>query len=136
VFKDSTNIYLNRRIDFNFSGYIRLSEQGDFDWGSFAGRPFRDLEEIYLEPKLIYKFSKIRLGLGLRYFSLITYLYDEERVRNKSSEYSSIGPLSDLILAISSDLEIKFYGWLEFIKNEDDTRRELVNMNFYVNWYF
>ncbi len=134
-YKDSTNIALNRNIDFNLFGYLKLSEQGDFDWTDFKGRPVRFLQESYFEPKFYYKYNYAKFGIGVRYFSLITFGYPENS-KQKESEYTSIGPLSEISFNISNTLEIVFSGWYEFINNEANIKRELVNMNFSMAWHF
>ena len=57
VLSDSTQIKLFRTTSFNFLGYIKLSEQGDFNWQGFANKPVRDLEEYYAEPTLRYTYN-------------------------------------------------------------------------------
>jgi hypothetical protein len=134
-YKDSTTLRLNRNIDFNLFGYLKLSEQGDFDWRDFKGRPVRFLQESYIEPKFYYRYKYSKFGIGIRYFSLITFGYPENS-KEKESEYTSIGPLSEFTFNISNILDIIFSGWYEFINNEANVKRELVNMNFSMAWRF
>ncbi|MGE5499839.1 MAG: hypothetical protein ACM3Q2_17335, partial [Syntrophothermus sp.] len=64
--QDSTTIMLARKLAFNAFGYLKFSEQGDFNWARFAGKPVRNLEEIYFEPKISYRFNGLSLGTGIR----------------------------------------------------------------------
>lgn len=133
-FKDSTSFVLTSNVDFNFFGNVKLSEQGDFKWTNFTSKPARYLQEIQLEPKLVYRKNSLSLGAGIRFFSLITYRFNQENNKEKDSEYTSVGPLSEIIYSLNRDLYIKIYGWFEFINNESKVKRELVNLNIQMNW--
>ncbi|MFC2085230.1 hypothetical protein ACFLS9_09240 [Bacteroidota bacterium] len=132
--KDSSLLKINRNLSVSLLGYIKLSEQGDFNWTDFSGNPIRFLEEIYLEPKCIYTYQFIKFGLGLRFFSLSTFSYNNDVIKVKDSEYKSIGPLSEVAILYSETLKIRFYGWLEFINNEKEQRRKLGNLFIQITW--
>ncbi|MFH1194614.1 MAG: hypothetical protein V1720_02805 [bacterium] len=134
--KDSSMIFLSRNVNLEANGYIKLSEQGDFNWTDFSGRPVRFLSEIYTEPKLVYIYSDIHFGLGLRYFNLRTYSYDKNYKKVIDTDYMSIGPISEIRFNIGNRLDIYIYGWYEFINNESNTKRELANLLFRMNWNF
>lgn len=136
MLKDSTSLDLSRNISFRFFGYLKLSEQGDFNWDKFSGLPSRFLEEKYLEPKVEYRINKIKFGVGLRYFSLLTFTYDQDYNRNLDKEYTSLGPLSEIVYYSFDHLRIKIYGWYEYINNESGNKRELTNLFIQVNWNF
>ena len=131
-YKDSSSLKLNRRLFLNFYGYIKLSEQGDFNWSSFSGKPTRDLEEIYLQPKLDIKIFDLYYGIGIRYLTLKTFMY-KNNVRIKESDFRSVGPLAGIISSINDRLNLRIYGWYEFI-NTDDKLRELANLNIQMIW--
>lgn len=131
--KDSTSFSLYNNIYIDFTGYVKLSEQGDFDWKSFANRPDRFLAEYYLEPIFKIKTDFINMGIGLRYFNLQTFGYNTNNLKFLSNEYSSIGPIINFNL-IMPNLTLQLYGWYEFIKNEKDQRREVANLTLSVNW--
>lgn len=132
--QDSTTIMLAKKLAFNVFGYLKFSEQGDFNWARFAGKPVRNLEEIYFEPKLSYRFKGISLGTGIRFLSLKTFSFPN-KIKKRESDYRSIGPVSEVLAFLSSGLNLRIYGWYEFIK-ADQTRRELPNMNMQLNWEF
>lgn len=131
-YQDSSSLRLNNRLYLNFFGYIRLSEQGDFKWSSFSGKPTRDLEEIYLEPKFNVKIFDLYYGVGIRYLTLKTFMY-KNNIRNKESDFRSIGPLAEIISSINNRLNLRLYGWYEFI-NSDNNLRELANLNIQMIW--
>jgi len=130
---DSTSIKLTKKVYSSIYAYLKLSEQGDFKWSSFSGKPTRDLLEIYLEPKLNVKYQSIVYGVGIRYLTLKTYMY-RNLIKKKESDYSSIGPLAEANIALQQRLLLRFYGWYEFIKTEDSKLREQANLNLQLTW--
>ncbi len=88
---DSSRIALSRRFAFVLNGYIKLSEQADLNWGEFAERPSRFLQEIFAVPKIMLTYNSAWFGIGLRYFSLNTFKYDE-LTRIPDTKYLSYGP--------------------------------------------
>ena len=134
VFYDSSSVKLSKRMDFNFYSYIKLSEQGDFQWTNFTGKPARFLNEFYIEPKIIYHYDIFSLGIGFRFFSLLTYNYNEELEKELNSEYTSQGPSSNLRILIFNRLNLFVEGWYEFINTEQNSKRELVNMRLRLTW--
>ena len=105
-------------------------------WTDFSGKPFRYLEEIFLEPKLVYRFNKVKLASGIRVFSLKTYKYDENNVKTLDTKYTSTAPLAEITYIVDSYLRLRCTGWLEYINNESDQKRELTNLFINLNWYF
>lgn len=135
AFRDSTIIEWNKKILTEITGYVKLSEQGDFKWTEFANQPVRFLEEIYLEPKTFYRLAELELGLGIRFFQLSTFGYNDVSEKELLSQYSSIGPLVDIKLRMNDRLRLKVYGYYEFISNESNTKQERANLNMQVDWY-
>lgn len=132
--RDSSSLKLNDRLRLDVNGYMKFSEQGEFDWNEFSGNPQRLLHEYYIEPKIFTIFGKLNIGTGFRYFNLTTFDYETASVRNKASEYNSIGPIADIFWHINGRLVFKVYGWYEFIRPEDGKQRENVNLNIKLNW--
>lgn len=136
IYRDSTGIKLDKKIELVFAGYLKLSEQGDFNWDDFAGTPQRYLQEIYIEPKMYYIFKNIKFGVGLRYFELSTYLYTSGTNKTLDTRYRSIAPLSEITYNLLSKLSLKVNCWYEFIRNENNTLRNQTYMNFDLRWKF
>ena len=134
VLRDSTQLKLFRTISFNFLGYIKLSEQGDFSWQGFANKPVRDLEEYYAEPTLQYIYKHISFSVGIRYFSLATYNYDDNNKRIIQTFYRSTAPLAIIRYSLNNYIYISIRGWYEFIKTETSANQQLANLFFRVNW--
>ncbi len=136
IYRDSTGIKLDKKIDLVFNGYLKLSEQGDFNWDSFSGTPQRYLKEIFVEPKLYYNFKNIKFGIGLRFFELSTFLYTSGTEKTLDTRYRSIAPLSEITYSLLSKLYLKVNCWYEFIRNEYNTLRNQTYMNFDLRWKF
>lgn len=132
--RDSSSYKFNSPFRIFFTGYIKLSEQGDFKWSSFAGKPQRYLNEQYSETKIYYENNFLTLGLGIRYFSLETFNIKNGVDKERISEYRSIGPLTELSYIISERIDLRLYGWYEFIKSEDNSKREMGNFSLKLNY--
>lgn len=132
--RDSTTIKLFRTTYFTFLGYLKFSEQGDFQWSGFANNPVRYLDERYAEPTFEYRFRHLSFAFGLRYFSLFTYLFDEDGTKYIQSTYSSTAPLSIIKYSLSNSVDLSIKGWYEFINTESNQNQELVNLFIRVNW--
>ncbi|MCF8241022.1 MAG: hypothetical protein K9J16_06525 [Melioribacteraceae bacterium] len=135
-FKDSTKINLTRSMFFAVTAHLKLSEQGDFKWSQFSSKPVRFLAEGYGEPKLFYTYRNLKMGVGIRYFRLTTYGYSDKNVKRLETDYSSIGPVSEISFNIINRLRLRIYGYYEFINNEENVSKELANMNLRLDWQF
>ena len=136
AFKDSSAIRLDKNIFFKMYGYVKLSEQGDFNWGNFSGKPLRFLQEIYLEPKFSVPVKELLFGFGLRYYSLSTFGYAQKNVRIRKSNYTSIGPLAEIKYLLARKININMYGYFEFISPENNVSVHRANLHLTVNWDF
>jgi hypothetical protein len=132
---DSSRISLSNRFAFVLTGYIKLSEQADLNWGEFAERPSRFLQEIFAVPKIMLTYNSACFGIGLRYFSLNTFKYDE-LTRIPDTRYSSYGPLVEIIYNVYGSLNLLIDGWYEFISINNVPGRERANFVMKLNWNF
>lgn len=133
--RDSTTIKLFRSTFFTFLGYVKFSEQGDFNWEGFSNNPVRYLDERYAEPTIQFRFKFLSFAFGIRYFSLFTYLY-ENNIKTINTTYTSTAPLSEITYSISNALNLSIRGWYEFINTELNQNNELANMTIRLNWNF
>lgn len=134
IFRDSTSLFLDKNIELNNIGHLKLSEQGEFNWKNFSGLPIRFLSEIYTEPIIYYKFNNIKMGVGLRYFELNTYNIKNGKTKLLDTKYSSLAPLSKVYIKASNKLLLEINGRYEFIKNE---KKKLSNQTYFyldLNW--
>ncbi|MCH7773882.1 MAG: hypothetical protein IH784_05690 [Bacteroidetes bacterium] len=132
---DSSRISLSKRFAFVITGYIKLSEQADLNWGEFAERPSRFLQEIFAVPKIMLTYNSAWFGIGLRYFSLNTFKYDE-LTRIPDTKYLSYGPLVEIIYNVYGSLNLLIDGWYEFISINNVPDRERANFVMKLNWNF
>ncbi|MEJ2506385.1 MAG: hypothetical protein P8Y81_09010 [Ignavibacteriaceae bacterium] len=132
---DSTRIKFGKRFGFAITGYIKISENADLNWGEFSERPTRFLREIFADPMFLLTDGNSHIGIGARYFALNTFSYKQlEKVPD--SKYLSIGPLVEILYNLFSSLYIKLNGWYEFISINDASVRERVNLITTLNWKF
>jgi hypothetical protein len=132
---DSSRIRFGKRFAFVITGYIKISENADLNWGDFTVRPTRFINEIFADPKFLLVFNKSEFGLGMRYFSLRTYNY-EGLTKIPDTDYLSIGPLIDLIFNVYNSLYLKIDGWYEFITINNLPEQERANFLMTLNWNF
>jgi hypothetical protein len=131
---DSSKIKLYQDIDFVHFGYIKLSEQGDLKWASFSTHPTRYLQEIYSEPKFVFRYNSMAYAFGLRIYSLNTYNY-QGLLRVINSRYLSVAPLTEITISLN---KLTFYllGWYEFISINEGSYRQQANLSMTMNWNF
>lgn len=132
---DSSRISLSKRFAFVLNGYIKLSEQADLNWGEFAERPSRYLQEIFAIPKIMLIYNSTSVAIGLRYFSLNTFKYDE-LTRIPDTKYLSYGPLVEIVYYVYGSLNLIMDGWYEFISINNVADRERANFVMKLNWNF
>lgn len=133
VLRDSSSLFLSRKTRVSMNGYIKLSEQGDFSWSGFSERPARFLSEILFEPRIGYYSADLSIAWGIRYFNLSIFNVDSNEERTLTSEYRSIGPISEIRYRVSSQISLNFFGWYEFISG-DNQKREVPNVILRLNW--
>ena len=132
--RDSTTLKLFRTTFLRFLGYVKFSEQGDFQWDGFANNPVRYLDERYAEPTIEYRFRHLTFAFGLRYFSLFTYRFDDNNIKYIQSTYTSTAPLAVITYNLTNALQINIRGWYEFINTESNQSNELANLLIRINW--
>ncbi|MCU0364958.1 MAG: hypothetical protein MUE93_04720 [Ignavibacteriaceae bacterium] len=131
---DSTNYRITKNFSFVVTAYLKLTSQGELDWGNFAERPLRYLQEIFADPKFGIVSDYSFFAIGLRYFSLNTFRYNKtERVPD--SDFLSIGPLFEILIG-SKMLYLKLNTWYEFISDNSNVNRERLNFILAMNWNF
>ena len=131
---DSTNYRITKNFSFILTGYVKLTSQGELDWGNFAESPQRYLQEIFADPKFGIVSNTSFFALGFRYFSLNTFRYSEAQ-RTPDSEFLSIGPLFEMLVGTKM-LYLKLNTWYEFISDNTNIVRERLNFILAMNWNF
>lgn len=132
---DSTTLKISYNTSLFIYGYLKLSEQGVFNWGAFSEKPSRALQEIFMEPKFILYKGSSAISFGIRYFGLTTFNFrGKEKITD--TKYESIGPLTNLQLRFFKGLLFSVYGYYEFISITNSEPRQQANLNFSVSWNF
>lgn len=134
--RDSSLYKITNSTSLLVAGYLKFSEQGDFKWTTFTGKPQRYLQEAFCEPRLSYNYYGFVFSLGARYFSLSTFNYKNGVQKTKVSEYKSMGPVGEINYLVAERISLKFLGWYEFIKAEDNSNREMANLSIRMNYNF
>lgn len=131
---DSTNYRITKNFSFVVTAYLKLTSQGELDWGNFAERPLRYLQEIFADPKFGIVSDYSFFAIGLRYFSLNTFRYNKTE-RIPDSDFLSIGPLFEILIG-SKMLYLRLNAWYEFISDNSNVDRERLNFILAMNWNF
>jgi hypothetical protein len=134
-YTDSSVVKLTDRLSFVLNGSFKLSEQGQFSWSAFSTHPTQYLAETYLEPKLISYLYGASFALGIRYFSLDTYKFNNS-VKYIDSRYKSVGPLAEIIMSRVHNLSLNFKGYYEIITTTNNPSRDIPNLNCDITWNF
>ncbi|NLT49296.1 MAG: hypothetical protein GXX85_00060, partial [Ignavibacteria bacterium] len=108
--KDSLKIKLNEKLSFLTAGSLKLSEQGNFNWSDFSGKPGRYISEIFVEPKFRFSYDILIFDAGIRYFLRNNYDYKDNVTKKLVSTYSSYGPVSKIFLNMKN-VTLSFNGW-------------------------
>jgi len=131
---DSTHYRITKNFSFILTGYLKLTSQGELDWDNFAEKPLRYLQEIYADPKFGFVSSNSLIAIGIRYFSLNTFRYNNEE-KVPDSDFLSIGPLLEILIG-SKMLFLKLNSWYEFITDNKNVQRQRFNFILAMNWNF
>lgn len=132
---DSSTVNLGRGFKFSFFGYLKYSEQGDFKWKSFSAKPTRFIEEVFAEPKISFYYFNMVFSVGSRIFGLTTYSYKGEN-KTADTRYKSVGPVAEVSTLLLKNLELRLYGWYEFITQTSQVNKQQTNMSLHLHWNF
>jgi len=83
-----------------------------------------------------YDYYGLSFGIGFRYFETTAYNISNGIDKIKSSDYTSIGPTEEISYSVSDKINLKVYGWYEFISNETAMHREIANLNLKLSYRF
>ncbi len=133
LLRDSTSISLSKKFGVTFLGYVKLSEQGEFQWNEFAEKPFQFRREIFAEPIFFSRIYIFNVGVGARIFTLNTFNFHGLDL-TPLSEYSSMGPSFMAQANLAGKLHLNLHGWYEFIKKDDLQNDENLNFSLSFVW--
>jgi hypothetical protein len=110
---DSTTVALSHRIDFGFSGGLRVYERGILKWKAFKEKPLDYFVEKSLWPQLFYRtMQDVSVSVGYRYFSRDQYSYDGT-VKNLIHTIVTAGPTVGVEWRGINGTNVSLNGWRE-----------------------
>ena len=133
---DSTTVVLNHRVDFGFSGTVRVYERGILKWKEFKEKPLDYFVEKSLWPQLYYRTTlDVSFNVGYRYFSRDQYSYDGT-VRNLTHTIVTAGPTVGVEWHVVNGTNVSMTGWREGSKFDSGTSTFASNLSVSVRLMF
>ncbi len=125
---DSTSLELTHRIGLDFFAYLKLYERGQLNWNQFTER----LENSYADKTFSAQarfrpLPSLMLAVGLRFFSQVRYVYNEDG-KSVDSYMRSIGPTCAVLWSPGLHSLIDLHGWYESRRQTDGTSRSLPSL--------
>jgi len=131
---DSASISISKDFKFEFTGFYKLSEQGDLRWSEYKIKPSREIRELLLLPALVTNFGNYSFKLGLRYYSYNSDII-VNGVNKEENFYSGIAPLAEVSALFYNSFLLSIKGWYERIDSKGNDRRYLTTLNMNVKWF-
>lgn len=114
--KDSSRFNITRQLAVDFTGELKLYEQGQFNNREFTVKPIAYFEEQFYNPEISYKINNFfEIKAGYKYFKQNRYLY-EIAVKNLVNTFKTFGPVGKINLYLYNNSIINLTGGLDFIK--------------------
>lgn len=133
---DSTSVALSRRIEFGFSGSLRVYERGILKWKEFKEKPLDYFVEQSLWPQIVYRtFQEIWVSVGYRSFSRNQYTYDGA-MRNLTHTIVTAGPTVGVKWRGFGGTYVTVNGWREESTVDSGQATFVSNLSVAVNMVF
>lgn len=130
---DSLTVALGDGLDLEFTGFYKLSEQGDLKWSDYKIKPGREITEILLLPAFATTLGDYTFKLGLRYYSYLSDIIVNEE-KKEENYYRGLAPLAEINAFISDTFQLALKGWYEMIDSKGNNRRYLTTLNLSAKW--
>ncbi|GAB1351088.1 hypothetical protein MASR1M107_33030 [Ignavibacteriales bacterium] len=131
---DSANIAISNNLNFEFTGFYKLSEQGDLRWNEYKIKPSREIRELLFLPALVTSVGNYTFKVGLRYYS-----YHSDIILNGENKeenfYIGVAPLTEISALFYNSFLLSIKGWYEQIDSKANNRRYLTTLNLNVKWF-
>lgn len=131
---DSLTVDITRDLSFEFTGFYKLSEQGDLRWSDHKIKPGREITEVLLLPALSTRIGQYSFKLGLRYYSYFSDIIVNED-RKEENFYKGLAPLFEISAFVNETFQLNLRGWYETIDSRGNSRRYLTTLNLGAKWY-
>lgn len=126
---DSSTWNVTRRIALEWFQYVKLYEQGELQWESFAERPVNYFEENTYQGSVRYEVPEkgLLFSVGLRYFSQRRYAYSGD-VRTLDRFLRSLGPTTTVGWRFRERTTLGVQGWYEQQTQTGVPNRSIANV--------
>lgn len=131
---DSAVVVLTKELNFEFSGFYKLSEQGDLKWNEYRIKPGREITELLLLPALSTSIGNFSFKIGLRYYSYFSDVI-VNGLKKEENYYKGIAPLSEISALFNDAFLLSLRGWYERIDSKGNDRRYLTTLNLAAKWF-
>jgi hypothetical protein len=132
LWSDSTAMQLNERIQCNFSGSLRIFENGTLRWQEFKESPEEYVVEKAMWPELVWSsMIGLKIGIGFRYFGQDRYTYQNGQ-RMFSQGIEALGPTASIEWLGLAGEKVMINGWREEQRNNGTTTTILSNLSIQV----
>lgn len=131
---DSLTVDITRGLSFEFTGFYKLSEQGDLRWSDYKIKPGREITEVLLLPALSTTIGQYSFKLGLRYYSYFSDIIVNED-RKEENFYKGMAPIVEISALVNETFQLNLRGWYETIDSRGNSRRYLTTLNLAAKWY-
>lgn len=128
-YSDSSALAVNSSLKLRFKGTYKHSEQGNLHWSEFTLQPIRNTEEISLHPELAALLYEFTFSVGYRFFIVNTFAYKDAK-RYLDNVFYSSGPTVTIQSLLQSGLSLTFSGWIDNVKNNNETFFRQPNFQF------
>lgn len=130
---DSLSVALADGLNLEFTGFYKLSEQGDLKWSDYKIKPGREITEILLLPAFATTLGDYTFKLGLRYYSYLSDVIVNEE-KKEENYYRGLAPLAEINTTIADTFQLALKGWYEMIDSKGNNRRYLTTLNLSAKW--
>lgn len=130
---DSLSVTLADGLNLEFTGFYKLSEQGDLKWSDYKIKPGREITEILLLPAFATTLGDYTFKLGLRYYSYLSDVIVNEE-KKEENYYRGLAPLAEINTTIADTFQLALKGWYEMIDSKGNNRRYLTTLNLSAKW--
>jgi hypothetical protein len=134
LWSDSTAMRLSERIQCNFSGSLRIFENGTLRWQEFKESPEEYVVEKAMWPELVWSsMIGLKIGIGFRYFGQDRYTYQNGQ-RMFSQGIEALGPTASIEWLGLAREKVMINGWREEQRNNGTTATIISNLSIQVGF--
>ncbi|MGB9697564.1 MAG: hypothetical protein ACP5P3_10000 [Ignavibacteria bacterium] len=120
LFNDSTHLKLNTRIFLDFTGNLRIYEQGVYNDKNFTVKPINYYDERTIQSEIGYFISDLFIvSLGVRHFIQRYYNYDKG-TKYLRRTYVNYGPLVEIKLSLFNNSSLNLKTGIDYVESSTE----------------